>query len=60
MVTREPATERGRRLASRDRADHPGATDRPCAIPHAHDPHPYGGILPIDDGLAHWCPGSPA
>jgi hypothetical protein len=59
MKRRMPLTERGRRLASMDRADHPNAAESRCLILRAHDPHPFGPILPAG-GLAWWCPGSQA
>lgn len=58
MNRRMPTTERGRRLASRDRADHPHAAESRCLILRPnHGPHPFGPILPAG-GLAWWCPGS--
>lgn len=55
MAAPEP-TEKGKRLASRDWADHPHAKDERCSIKRVHEPHPYGAITP-GGGLRYWCIG---
>lgn len=62
-------SERGRLLASKDRANHPNAValgqchlhphaggGERCEIKRPHMAHPYGAIHPAG-GLAHWCLG---
>lgn len=55
-MSRPDPTPRALRLDSRDRGDHPDASDRRCTIPRPHGPHPWG-LITVHDDLAYWCPG---
>jgi len=50
-------SERGRLPDSRNREDHPHASEQRCAIGRSHGPHPYGPIH-VRGGLIYWCGGA--